>query len=285
MPGFKLTQTEIKAEPADVGEVEVKQLEPDRRLDLQEYEFGRIADPGGEGYDAKKRKYGALSTSDPDYQAADRKGARFQINPLLKDPLSIADEERRMIEEKVRARLKAVQDEAREKAVREGYEAGRRQGYEEAFAEFQKESTDKLREIESFIGTCENAKRELLQANERALIEIIYRIGRLILLRELEADREYLLRLASELVERVGTRENIRIRVSAKDLQNIDMLKEGLAEQIGGLTNLHVEVSDKIESGGCIVESEWNAIDAAIDTQLQQVHAALTGEKEAGEKA
>jgi flagellar biosynthesis/type III secretory pathway protein FliH len=100
----------------------------------------------------------------------------------------------------------------------------------------------------------------------------------MVMLKDLSADREYLLRLTRELVERVGVKDNIRIRLNQNDMESMRLVRENLESTVGTMKNLHIEESREVETGGCIVETEWNAIDASIETQLQGIHRALVGE-------
>jgi flagellar biosynthesis/type III secretory pathway protein FliH len=48
---------------------------------------------------------------------------------------------------------------------------------------------------------------------------------------------------------------------------------------MGTLKNLTVEFSNQAHRGGCILETEWNAIDASLDTQFAGIYEALVGVK------
>lgn len=281
MAEFKPIQTKIRTEPAEPAGPgaggEARKVESGTRFDLEEFLQKDLRSAGSRSYEEVRKRYGALSPTDPDRHARSRKDARFKLNPLLKEPLAIEDEERRVIEEKVRARVAAIADEAREQAAAKGYQDGLKRGHQEAFQKFQTECAAHLTRIEALIQSFENARKDIFQANEHALIELIYQTARAVLLRELKSDREYVLRLAKELVERVGTRENIRIRIHPQDRESIEMLKSGLSESFGTLQNVMIEVSEQVRQGGCVVESEWNAINASVETQLRKIHAALLG--------
>jgi flagellar assembly protein FliH len=122
---------------------------------------------------------------------------------------------------------------------------------------------------------CEKLKSEIYIANERYVVDLAYRIAKMVLLRELTTDREYVVRLAKELIEKVGARDNIRLRVNEGDLQIASQIKDGLAKSLGELKNLHIEPSKQVQRGGCILETEWNAINASVDTQLQGIYDSL----------
>lgn len=229
-------------------------------------------------YAATKAKFGALAMTDPDRVVNSDKDRAFSLNPLLREPLGIEEEERRVIEERVQARLKEIMETEVAQARAEGFEAGRKEGFQAAREEFRAEGSQKLQRLDSVIADAEQAKEEIYRANERFVINTIFRVARMVMLKELATDKQYILRLAKELIERVGIRENIRIRIHPSEFETMQSVRDGLDKHFGGLKNLQIEPSNEINAGGCILETEWNAIDATIDTQLKAIEKALLGE-------
>lgn len=277
---FKPGQFTVKEEYDAPLEPRVVKLDVPTEPVVQQYNFGRIRKEGEGDYQATKAKYGPLAATDPERQARTQRDSRFSINPLLRDPLSVEEEERRVIEEKVRSRVAAMADEARAKAAEEGFQQGQAKGYEDAFAQFKGEGAERLARFEAMVKQAESAKESIFKQNERFLIDLVFRVSRMILLRELATDRDYVVRLCRELIERVGVRENIRIRIHPDEASTIGMIREGLEKTFGSLKNLHIEISNQVQVGGCMLETEWNAIDASLENQLKAVSEALLGQGE-----
>lgn len=210
--------------------------------------------------------------------SGERRDARFSINPFARDAVTMREEDQREFDRRVQERLQQLVESERKKAAEKGYQAGLEKGRQEAYGAFRQEASERLARFESFVSECESAKESIFKANERFLMELIYRICRMLFLNEVKVDQQYLSRLARELIDRVGVRENILIRVNPQDMETIEMLKETLAKNMGGLKNLNIESSEQVQGGGCTVETQWNSIDASIETQLQGIHQALIGE-------
>ena len=276
MSKFKSADFQIKKELDKTNEVRVVKLNAPAEPRIQNFQLPQFKKGNG-SYSEVKAKYGALAVTDPERAARSKQDGRFSLNPLLRDPLSVEEEERRVIEERVRDRVDALADEAKNKAAAFGYEDGLKKGYQEAYAKFQKEGAERLERFTALLQEAEGAKELIFRANERFLTEMIYRIARMVLLKELAADKDYVLRLARELIERVGVRENVTLRISEADAETMGMLKEGLEKTLGNLKNLNIQISNQVQHGGCIVETEWNAIDASVETQLQGLYQALNG--------
>jgi len=262
-------------ENSEGQETRVVKLDMPTTPEVKQFAFDKLRKPGDGDYSRIRAKFGALAATDAGRAERARKDSRFTINPLIRDGLRVDEEERRVIEERVHERVSAVEAAARAEADRRGYDEGLARGREEAFKAFQGEAQSRMERFEKLLGELEGAKEQIYRENERFVVELSYRIARMILLREVKSDKDYVLRLAGAIIERMGVRENIRIRVSPEDLQTAAMIKEGLERELGSLKNLLIEGSPEIRGGGCEIETEWNAIDASIDTQLQAVHQAL----------
>ena len=199
------------------------------------------------------------------------------MSPIVKERLGISSEERRIIDERVEAELSALREEAREQAHAEGLAQGREEGKAEALTAYQTEAAEKIEKIHALTREFEALRTSIYEANERMLVDLMFRLSRMLFLKELPQDRQYVLRLAKNLVERVGTRENIRLRLSRRDLELLDELHAGLSKEFANLTNLSIEVDPQVRGGGVHLETRWNAIDASVDTQLEKIFEALFG--------
>lgn len=262
-----------------VAEPRVVKVENQQTPVVRDFSLEPLKEAKKTDYAAIRKGFASTGTASavPAKNGIKQKDSRFSIHQLARGPLSIEDEEKRVIEERVRARVGAVAEEAKARAADVGYQDGLKRGHEEAYRRFQAEGAERLAKLEGLLQSFERAKTEIFHANERFLVELVYRIGRMVLLRELTADRDYVLRVARDLIERVGIRENIKVRISPADAESIGMLKEGLEKSLGELKNLNIEVSKDMPYGGCRVETEWNAIDASIQTQLESMRETLVG--------
>ncbi len=278
MSKFDQNKFKVDDEQSVNAKTNIIKSDPVAKPTIRNFEFQSIKKTNDEHYAATKAKYGPIAVTDAERSTRLQRDRRFSINPLLRDPLSIEQEELRMIEEKVQERVRVVSESAKAIAAEEGYQAGLKQGHEEAFRQFGEQSGDLLRRIEDIVTQMENAKFEMLYANERFIIEMVFRIARSLLLKELSVDREYVLRLAKELVSKVGVRDYLRLKINPADIHLLGVLKESLEKTFGSLQNLTIEASDLVSPGSCSVETDWNSIDANFEKQLNGVYEALIGQ-------
>jgi flagellar biosynthesis/type III secretory pathway protein FliH len=274
-------QFEVREESA-AQEPDIRVLKLDGTgMQVETFAAPSLKERGRGEYTAVKKKFGAIAATDPDRHSKNRKDSRFAMNELLRGPLAVEEEERRTIEEKVRTRVAAVTEEASTRAQAEGYQAGLQKGFDEAYAKTREECAEQVARFEALLTGFENAKQDIFAANERFVVDLTYRIAGMIALKEIKQDPEYLIRLCRELLERVGVRENIRVRVNARQLKAAAALKAGLEAQLGTLQNFSVETSEDAQDEGCHLETDWNSIDATFERQLAGIRAALIPEEAA----
>ncbi len=274
----KFTETLIQDENhlgSEKSEHKISSFDRTSRPEVKDYVFEPIRSKDADHYSEVKSKFGPLAATDAERSARTQKDSRFSINPLLRNSLSIEEEERRVIEARVQQIVTEIAEREKLAARSQGYQEGLKKGIEEAQKKIQIESADKIARFDQFLNEMENARTEIFRVNETIIMEMIFRISKLLLMKELTLDREYVLRLAKDLVSKVGVRENIIVRINPLDGEIIGLLKEGVEKTFGSITNFNVELSSKVKQSGCEIETEWNLINASIEAQLQEVYRAL----------
>jgi flagellar biosynthesis/type III secretory pathway protein FliH len=242
---------------------------------VSSYALPELSVKGKGDYRAVKARYGALAQTDEDRPHKGTRDNRFAVNPLLRDPLAIETEERRVIDARVREQFEQVRAKAQAEGEKAGFEAGLKKGCDQAYEEFREKAAESLKSFESLVQSFESLKGEIFKANEHFLMALVFRVAKMVTLKELSTDQDYVLRLSRQLLDQVGIRDNVKIRVSPKDADSIEFLKAELAKHFVDLKNLGIEVSDTVEGGGCTIETQWSTIDASLETQLEGFRQAL----------
>lgn len=279
MSSFKLDDFKIKLDESDPKKVTITPYEKSTAPVVKDFSLKDLKRSGDRTYEANKAKYGARAATDSMGIQKAVKDQRFALNPLSKQALSIEAEELRAIQERVSHEVESRAKVACSESAKAGYEEGIIRGKKQALQEAQAAAEINLKRFEEIVIGFENAKADIFKANERFLMELIYRIGRMVTLKELQTDKEYLSRLTQELVSSMSVRDHIRIKISLEDADTIASLKESTLKVFGELKNLQIEASALVERGGCLVETEWHAIDVNMETQFQKIHEALIGQK------
>jgi len=238
-------------------------------IEIKPFQPKNLGGDGVRDYTEVRKDFGSLSSIDPGGNPD------FNLNPAAKKFLGVERQEKNHVESLVRAEVDSRVAQIREEACREGFESGRKDGHEQALAEHREKTAPLHEELARLIEGFEGLKKDLFLANEAFLVQLVFQVGKQVLLKELGADREYVKRLAAHVVEKVGAKDHIRVRISRKDAENLEEIKDFIKARIPDLRNLQIEPSDELPLGGCKVETDLNRINASVETQLQAVEKAL----------
>lgn len=201
-----------------------------------------------------------------------RKDRRFQVDPILRDLVSIDEETNQEIESRVREKIESLRADAEREGREAGYDEGYARGTAEAKASFESAAAEKLERIDQLIAGFEAAKSEVFAANERFLVELLFRISSSVVQKEILLDAEYIARVVRSIVEKVGVKEQLKLVASASQMEALYAMLPELEKKHASLKNITVEVSSQLSDADVVVETDWNRIDATLDSQLGSLH-------------
>jgi flagellar assembly protein FliH len=258
--GSKITPFQPKTleKPTTLNGVEVKSFRPQQ--------LGASNKPA---YEQVKQQFGSLASTDP------KSNSQFKLHPESKKHLGIDQEERTHLESVVQIEVDARMAALQKKAHAEGFAQGQQEGQAQAATDFAAEMQPMHDQFLALLNEFDGLKQELYHANESVLVQMIFNIGKQVLLQDLKTDPEYVKRLTAQMIEKVGVKEQVRIQVSRADYANVEAIRDFLKAQFPDLKNVQLEASDALELGGCKVETDLSRINASVETQLKAIESAL----------
>ncbi len=241
----------------------------EKGVEIKAFQPRKLGGDGVREYSEVKKAFGSLSSIDPGGNPD------FNLDPASKKFLGVERQEKNHVENLVQSEVAERIARLKEGAYQEGFEAGRKAGFESAETEHREAVKPLQEQFVTLLGEFDQMKKDLYLANEAFLVQLIFQVGRQVLLKELSSDPEYVKRLCAHVVEKMGAKDHVRIKVSRKDAENIEAIKEFLKAQIPDLKNVQIEGSDELPLGGCKVETDLSRINASIETQLGSIEKAL----------
>lgn len=223
-------------------------------------------------YQHHKQKFGTLAATEEGYNH------RFNLHPASRKSLGIETEEHRHLEGMIQQEADARIAEIKEQARQHGFEQGLKEGAAEAAASFTEKMNPQYERFCGIMKEFENIKEEMFHANEQFLIQLVFEIAKQVTLKELKVDREYVRTLCSTLVEKIGAKDHVKIKIGKSDSDQIESIRDFLKQQFVDLKNIQIEVTEEFPNGGCKVETDLARINASVDTQMELISRAL-GEK------
>jgi flagellar assembly protein FliH len=128
------------------------------------------------------------------------------------------------------------------------------------------------------------AARELSQAAARGIqtaqadvVAIAVAIAAKIVRREIAQENDFAAKLARRCLQRIANQSEVRIRVHPADHERVLAEREALLREAGLGHEITVWADQRVDRGGCIVETPDFVVDGTIKSQLEGARAALTG--------
>jgi flagellar assembly protein FliH len=173
-----------------------------------------------------------------------------------------SDEDRTAIE----ARLAALERDAFSKGFAQGERAG-----SEAAAQ---RGEAMLRRLTETLEELTTLREQMIHQTERQMVQLALAVARRIVHREVSIDQDLLIAMARVALDRLGENAQVTVRLSPQDFEATSAARS--AQWTG--THVTVVADARVGRGGCRVESEFGAMDAGVDAQIQEIARALLGE-------
>jgi flagellar assembly protein FliH len=168
----------------------------------------------------------------------------------------------------------------RERARREGHEAGRQAGYDEGARAARQELAQQLELAHEIAAQAVVDRRQLIASAEQEIIRLAMHVARKIVAKEIEQDPDVLRGLLTRAMLKVAGTERMRLRLHP---QTIEVLGEYLSNITARFAERGVEVvaDPAVDPAGVIIDTRAGTVDARVETQLQKIERTLltlTGE-------
>ena len=178
-----------------------------------------------------------------------------------------AHETARQMEAEAKASFEADRKEAEE----EGRLAGREAGFEEGKAE-----VDRLiLRTQTVLERAQNKRAEILEQTEQEIINLVLLIARKVVKVISESQRNVIVSNVVQALKKVKGRGNILIRVNMADLKLSTAHIKDFISMVEGVKSIQVAEDSSVDSGGCIIETDFGEIDARIASQLAELEAKI----------
>ncbi len=162
-----------------------------------------------------------------------------------------------------------------EREYQRGFEAGRNHAEERLRQEFESRLALERERIGTLMKSIGEQLASYQERGERVALAVAFEVAKLIVKREVTVDNEIVLHQIREALPRVLGVERIKLRVNPQDEAMVRDHRAVILTSSDSIRDVLVEPDEKIEAGGCVIESDTGNVDARLSTQLKQIEAAL----------
>ncbi len=172
--------------------------------------------------------------------------------------------------------LREEMEKAREAGWNEGFQAGYRDGREQAVGE--------LRGLAGALETVrrglENSRSEMLRELEREITALALEIAEKLALQEITANPEAVRNLVSRVIEKAGDKRSLRVRLSPEDCRRLREGRKELMASLVELGELDLVEDESLGVGDCVVETSSGIVDARMGRRVERIRSSVMGEGE-----
>ena len=204
-----------------------------------------------------------------------RKTEAFQLDRIVVEQLGIEERKTKEHEARILEELERRWEQVSEKAEVSGYTRGLEEGKAEAYKAELPRIRERVEKLEGLLSAFDSYREKIFAVNESFLMDLIAEVAGMIVLKEVEVDRDYIRRLVTTLLHQLGSKDDIKIHLSEADFANVEALRQAIDKEFGKLNNTTIEVSEEIPVGGCKIETRFGVVDASVASQIENVKKAL----------
>ena len=165
------------------------------------------------------------------------------------------------------AEANAQHDKIVSEARSEGYEQGSSEGYEKGKAEVER----LIERMHKVLEAVMQRREEILQDTESQIVELVILMARKVIKILSENQKNVIMANTVAALRKVKTRGNVTLRVNIEDVKLTTAHADEFIQHVENVQGITVQEDSSVEKGGCIVETDFGAIDARISSQLQEL--------------
>lgn len=196
--------------------------------------------------------------------------------PFTKEEKAVIELEKRVMElqarlEQSKKDLPRLERESFEKGLRDGVQKGETIAYAKARAEREAHTDALQKRVTDFLTDLENSKKTIYADAHKILLDFCYELAKKIIQAEVSQNPEIIIGVVKKSLTYIADRERLIVRVSKDDLETVSGRKDfwlPVGEPLGSIT---IEPDERIEKGGCIVESNSGMVDARLGVQFDEL--------------
>ena len=153
----------------------------------------------------------------------------------------------------------------------EGYNQGREEGFAEGKGEVERlvERTHKI--LEGVMAR----REEILTETEQQIVELVILMTRKVVKIISENQKSVVMANVLQALKKVKTRGDVTIRVNMEDVKLTSAHTADFIKQVENIQGITVLEDSTVDNGGCVVETDFGAIDARIQNQLSELETAI----------
>ncbi len=169
--------------------------------------------------------------------------------------------------EKIIAEARAQEQEIISKAESEGLKQGR----EDGFANGKNEVERLVERMHKIIDSVQDKRQEILDNTEQQIVDLVILMTRKVVKIMSDNQKSVIMANVVQALKKVKGRGDVTLRVNLSDIKLTTEHVQDFIREVENIKNIAIVEDSSVEKGGCIVETDFGAVDARIASQLSEL--------------
>lgn len=165
------------------------------------------------------------------------------------------------------ADAQAQRDKLEGEARHAGFDEGHAEGFDKGAAEVER----LIERMHKILEAVMQRREEILQDTESQIVELVILISRKVIKIISESQKNVIMANTLAALKKVKARGKVTLRVNLEDLKLTSSHVDEFIQHVENVEGITILEDSAVEKGGCIVETDFGAIDARISSQLTEL--------------
>jgi flagellar assembly protein FliH len=178
-----------------------------------------------------------------------------------------AQEKAKQIENEARVTYESQKKEANDT----GFQTGREEGYNSGKAEVER----LIQRTQTVLKRAQDKRGEILAENEQQIVDLVLLIARKVIKVISESQKTVVVSNVVQALRKLKTRGAVIIRVNMADVKLTTEHIKDFIRLAESAASIQVQEDSSVDTGGCIIETDFGEIDARISSQLAELESKI----------
>ena len=245
---------------------------------IKNYELGNFDEKVVNQSDSEK-SFDHFDMIDENIIKRDREFAKnnnFEIHPILKEKRGIIAQESAVKDEVIENEIQERLEKVRETAFEKGYQEGKSKGEKDVYEQTKIEAEEKLERLNEVVEDVLKSKIKLIREEKNHVYDLIHKIAKWVILRELSNDGDYLKRLLDNLAREVESNSELVVYVDRESFKNMPEFIDYAEKKLANFRNVKVEIGHDMKGPGIVLCSENEILSGTMEEQMQSLEKILS---------
>lgn len=231
-----------------------------------------------QGWEIEKQHLLEEANAQADEIIKNAKDAAFEEVKRQTDEAAVLKADAQKEAEEILAKAKAeaekiIQDaQVEEQKIKSGAkDEGFKQGHDEGYASGEGEISRLVERLHKMVESVMLRREEILKETEQQIVELVILMTRKVVKIISETQKTTIMSNVLAALKKVKTRGTVTLHVNLEDLRLATANVDEFIKRVENIQGITVVEDSTVEKGGCIVETDFGAIDARISSQLSEL--------------